>query len=330
MGVAYRAWAAGTGRGRRTRDGGDGRRTRGGTRGADPRRAAHGNAYNIFILVLTVASLVLMVLLLLPLSPATLDLLRAYDNAICVVFLVDFGLSLKQAPSKRGYVVGERGWLDLLGSIPALPGLEAVGLLRLARLSRLVRIARRLGRQNRRELVADVVRNRAQYAAVITVLAAFLVLTSASVVVLNAESRAPDANIATGWDAFWWAVVTITTVGYGDRYPITVAGRIAAMCVMVMGLGIIGALASLLSSLLVAPAAAAGRQRTRRRPPAPAGSWPFRSPWSGCSPTSGASWPPCGRRWPHSAGPSSAWKAAPARTAPVAPGRPRRRPPTSG
>ena len=53
-----------------------------------------------------------MVLLLLPLSPATLDLLRAYDNAICVVFLVDFGLSLKQAPSKRGYVVGERGWLD--------------------------------------------------------------------------------------------------------------------------------------------------------------------------------------------------------------------------
>jgi voltage-gated potassium channel len=234
----------------------DGGRERGHA-GLTPAAAAHGNAYNIFILVLTVASLVLMVLLLLPLSPATLDLLRAYDNAICVVFLVDFGLSLKQAPSKRGYVVGERGWLDLLGSIPALPGLEAVGLLRLARLSRLVRIARRLGRQNRRELVADVVRNRAQYAAVVTVLAAFLVLTSASVVVLNAESRAPDANIATGWDAFWWAVVTITTVGYGDRYPITVAGRIAAMCVMVMGLGIIGALASLLSSLLVAPAAAA-------------------------------------------------------------------------
>ena len=88
---------------------------------------------------------------------------------------------------------------------------------------------------------------------------------------LNAESRAPDANIATGWDAFWWAVVTITTVGYGDRYPITVAGRITAMCVMVMGLGIIGALASLLSSLLVAPAAAAAPAADPAEAPGPGG-----------------------------------------------------------
>jgi flagellar biosynthesis protein FliP len=69
----------------------------------------HGNAYNIFILVLTVASLAVMVLLWLPLSPATLDLLRAYDNVICVIFLVDVGLSLARAPSKRAYFVGERG-----------------------------------------------------------------------------------------------------------------------------------------------------------------------------------------------------------------------------
>jgi voltage-gated potassium channel len=233
--------------------------TDGGREGLTPAAGAptHGNAYNIFILILTVASLAVMVLLWLPLSPATLDLLRAYDNVICVVFLVDFGLSLARARSKRAYFVGERGWLDLLGSIPAIPGLEAAGILRLARLSRLARITRLLRGQNRRALVADVVHNRAQYAAFITVLAAFLVLTSASVVVLNAESRSPDANIATGWDAFWWAFVTITTVGYGDRYPITVAGRIAAVFVMVMGIGIIGALASILANLLVAPADAA-------------------------------------------------------------------------
>jgi hypothetical protein len=65
------------------------------------------------------------------------------------------------------------------------------------------------------------------------------------------ESVSPDANIHTGWDSFWYSIVTITTVGYGDRYPVTVGGRITAMFIMFMGVGIIGALASILSSLLV-------------------------------------------------------------------------------
>ena len=85
-----------------------------------------------------------------------------------------------------------------------------------------------------------------------------IVLTVASVLVLQFESKSPDANIHTGWDSFWYSVVTITTVGYGDRYPVTVAGRITAMFIMFMGVGIIGALASILSSILVgAPSAAA-------------------------------------------------------------------------
>jgi voltage-gated potassium channel len=213
---------------------------------------------------------------------ATLALLRAYDNAICVIFLVDFFLSLKRAPSKRRYFLRERGWLDLLGSVPTLPGLEAAGLLRLARLSRLARITRLLRGQNRRELVADVMRNRAEYAAFFSVLAAFLVLMTASIVVLNAESRAPAANITSGWDAFWWAFVTITTVGYGDRFPVTIAGRVGAMFVMVMGVGIIGSLASIMASVLVSPAgdeAASAEAGATGAPGAPA--VPVRRTWSG-------------------------------------------------
>ena len=68
---------------------------------------------------------------------------------------------------------------------------------------------------------------------------------------LQFESRSPDANITTGGDALWWAVVTITTVGYGDRYPITMLGRTDRLHVMVAGIGIIGALASILASILV-------------------------------------------------------------------------------
>jgi len=103
--------------------------------------------------------------------------------------------------------------------------------------------------------VDALVRNRGQYAAFITVLSAFLVIVVASVLVLQFESSAEGANIATGGDAFWWGVVTITTVGYGDRFPVTLAGRITAAFVMFAGVGIIGSLASILASVLVPSAA---------------------------------------------------------------------------
>ncbi|MFL5750644.1 MAG: potassium channel family protein [Chloroflexota bacterium] len=65
------------------------------------------------------------------------------------------------------------------------------------------------------------------------------------------ESRSGDANIKTGGDALWWGFVTITTVGYGDRFPVTFLGRATAVLVMMAGVGIIGSLASILASILV-------------------------------------------------------------------------------
>lgn len=217
----------------------------------EPGTTNRSNAYHIFILVLTVYALIIMVALLLPLSPATLVLLETYDNVICFVFLIDFGLSIRRAPSRSHYFFKERGWLDLLGSIPSFGVFRLAGLFRLARLSRLARISRILRTQNQADLVHDVVRNRSQYAAFITLTLAMLVLSLASIFVLQFESQSPEANITSGGDAIWWAVVTITTVGYGDKYPVTLGGRITAMFVMFTGVGIIGALASMLSSLLV-------------------------------------------------------------------------------
>jgi voltage-gated potassium channel len=72
-----------------------------------------------------------------------------------------------------------------------------------------------------------------------------------SLLVLQFEGRSADANIVTGGDALWWGLVTITTVGYGDFYPVTSLGRIVGVAVMFAGVGIIGALASILASLLV-------------------------------------------------------------------------------
>jgi voltage-gated potassium channel len=213
----------------------------------------HGNAYNIFILVLTIYSLAIMVVLLLPLNPATRDAVNIWDNAICVIFLIDFGMNMYGSHPRREYFIHQRGWLDLLGSIPSFGFLPFTALFRLARLSRLGRIAKLLQGQAGKDLVLDVLNNRSQYAAFITILLAGMILSVASILILQFEVGAPDGNIKTGGEALWWAIVTITTVGYGDFFPVTFLGRLTAVFVMFAGIGIIGALASILASLLVAP-----------------------------------------------------------------------------
>jgi len=162
-------------------------------------------------------------------------------------------MNLARSRPRRAYFVSERGWLDLLGSIPSFSFIPFTALLRLARLSRLARITKLLRGQAGKDLVLDVLQNRSEYATFITMLLAGIVLTVASILVLQEEAGAPGANIKTGGDAIWWGIVTITTVGYGDFFPVTFWGRLTAVFVMFSGIGIIGALASILASLLVAP-----------------------------------------------------------------------------
>jgi voltage-gated potassium channel len=223
---------------------------------AAPSRPRFSNAYELFILVLTVLSLLIMVgLVSRRVNDATTTLLNWYDNIICLVFIGDFLARMHRAPSRRQYFFAERGWLDLLGSIPSfgflVDGGKWASLFRLARLSRLVRITRLFRTQSKGALLRDVRENRGQYAVVITLTAAMLVLVFASIFVLQFEATAPNGNIKTGGEAVWWAIVTLTTVGYGDFFPVTPAGRITGVFVMVTGIGIIGALASIFASLLV-------------------------------------------------------------------------------
>src|SRR5262245_32141120 len=149
----------------------------------EPKRS---NSYELFILVLTVMSLAIMALLvlgnlgILPLDAGTMQLLFWYDNAVCVVFLIDFVLNITQTRPARDYFFGRRGWLDLLGSIPSLGFFQLTALLRLARLSRVARIARLMSGQHKKEIAQDIIRNRGQYAVFVTLLSAFMVLVTAS------------------------------------------------------------------------------------------------------------------------------------------------------
>jgi len=80
-----------------------------------------------------------------------------------------------------------------------------------------------------------------------------LVLEFGSLAMLRIEQYAPGANITTAGDAIWYVIVTISTVGYGDRYPVTGAGRVIGSLIIVVGVGIFGTFTGYLANLFLAP-----------------------------------------------------------------------------
>jgi voltage-gated potassium channel len=208
--------------------------------------------YDLVIGILALFSLLLLIPLIFGnVDTATKDVLNGLEVSLCFVFLFDFLRSLRLAPNKWGYFLKGGGWLDLLGSIP----FYAFAIFRVARLFRIVRQLRRMtGGDLRRMLVSRL----AESTLLFTLVIALLLIFTDSWIVFEAEKGAPGANITTYPTAVWWAFVTITTVGYGDHYPITTVGRTGAVILMFFGLGIIGVLASYLATTFLS------RQRRRK------------------------------------------------------------------
>ena len=73
-----------------------------------------------------------------------------------------------------------------------------------------------------------------------------------AIAALDAEQDAKGANIVTFGDALWWAATTVTTVGYGDRFPITAEGRVIAIALMVVGIAMVGAVTASIAAWMVA------------------------------------------------------------------------------
>ncbi len=98
------------------------------------------------------------------------------------------------------------------------------------------------------ELLRILTRHLAQSTLLFTLVVALLLVFTISWIVLEAEIGAAGANIKTYHQAVWWAFVTITTVGYGDYYPVTGLGQSMAVILMFFGIGIIGVLSSYLAT----------------------------------------------------------------------------------
>ncbi|QHV94109.1 potassium channel family protein [Spirosoma endbachense] len=189
--------------------------------------------HQVIMLVLSVyVVLALLIRELAPMYEDTRQLLDQIDTGICVYFLFDFFLRLYQAPDKLKFM--RWGWIDLLASIPALDWFRLGQLVRVVRILRMVRAFRSM-----REFLTYLFRNRANGTLSVVLLSSVLLMIFGAVAILYVE-KVPEANIKTPSDALWWAFVTITTVGYGDRFPVTTLGRFIAAVLMIAGVGLFG------------------------------------------------------------------------------------------
>ena len=196
----------------------------------------------LLVLVLSLYSLgALTAELLLPLTGDTRQLLQRVDDGVCAVFLLDFIVHLSLAPSRRAF--WRLGWIDLLSSIPE------IGWLRWGRIFRVLRILRSLGSFSAvyRHFAAERARGTFVFVGLLSLVAVLF----ATIAVNEAERGVPGSNIHSAGDALWWAFATITTIGYGDRFPVTPAGRGVAVVLVVFGLSFFGTFTAYVASFFL-------------------------------------------------------------------------------
>ncbi|MDQ4504286.1 ion channel [Sinomonas sp. ASV322] len=163
------------------------------------------------------------------------------------IFLVDYVVRLWLAPSRGRWFVRNLYELPIL----ALPALRPLRLLRLVTLLKVVHS--RAGNALRGKLLMYVLGSAA------------MLIYCGALAVLDAEQNEPGANIKNFGDAMWWALTTITTVGYGDHYPVTTIGRFAAAGLMVAGIAVLGVVTASIASWLVENVSAETAARTTER-----------------------------------------------------------------
>jgi voltage-gated potassium channel len=183
--------------------------------------------------------------LVVDLPPATEGAFLAVDYLIWAIFAAEYATKLYLAPNRRRFVAHHVP--DLI--IVLVPMLRPLRVLRSARLLRLLRLARlaAFAAKGIRE-ARGILRHRGLNWVLLIVLV--LNLTAAAAV-LEFERGNPAANIDSYPDALWWAVTTITTVGYGDRFPMSPAGRGVAVALMIAGIAMFGVITATIAAYFV-------------------------------------------------------------------------------
>ncbi len=185
--------------------------------------------WSAFVMAVTLLSVFNSLLNLLGLPRASMTVLGAFNLGISLILWVDLFYMRRKAPDRHTFWVDQYGWLALLGSFPFM---------RVLRLLWFWLVLRKEGKRPR-DLLARISLNRNAGGTLLGVLFVVLVVFQFAVVfILFYEAPAPGGNIKTVGDAFWWAFVTVSTVGYGDKFPVTNGGRTVGFVLIIVGIAL--------------------------------------------------------------------------------------------
>lgn len=218
------------------------------TKEKDKLEKLNNASYELFIAALSLLSIFnLIIIFLIPTTATNVaGVLNIMNFIFSLIFIADFTYRIHVAPNKRKYFLHEYGWADLLASMPV----AQFKILRVFRLLRVYRISKKYGVKR---LIKMFLESRGGSALLSIFLMIILLLEFAGIAILWVEKFSPDSNIKTPSDAIWWIIVTVTTVGYGDRFPVTNLGRMIGVLVMAVGIGLVGTLTGFLANAFLAP-----------------------------------------------------------------------------
>ena len=213
------------------------------------------NGWDWVVFVIALGALLLVLLeTFLVLSAPTLAVFQWIDNAACGVFFIDVLVRWRRTGWSAEF--WRWGWVDLLAAIPFDAAFRTLQIIRVYRILRVLRVLYKL-----QELTTGTTLNERLLA--LPGVAVVMIIFSTALMV-EAERHAPGATIKSGGDALWWALTTVTTVGYGDTYPVTTEGRIIAAGLMLVGIALFGSISAIVTSKLILPKETKDHEELRR------------------------------------------------------------------
>ena len=206
--------------------------------------------FEIVMSVAVIASIVIMALETFALPTGLKEALFVADALLSLAFVAEYLFRVATAENKRAYITSFYGIIDLVAIFPIL--VHAFASARVIRLLRVLRVIRLLKLKRYNDALDRYRRALKLIAAEATLFTgvAFVFIISFAFLIYEVEHELQPDKYGNIFDSVWWAVISLTTVGYGDVYPITIAGRMLTLAMVLTGMGIVAVPTALLTSAL--------------------------------------------------------------------------------